>query len=389
MSYDLEVYAARPVPPDRLAVLVAEAGGRAEVRQAGATVDRLVRGRPEPAFVVDGPYRLEREDLPDEVAAAAVGVTARYEFTVGDRGAAAVGFAKKVARRLAELTEGVVHDRQDDQRPVWPRTTRRFEPPAAGRIDTLGLEWFVRREDLPGELPGSLLASLRRWLPEALPRRFGDHEPLGHKLSETGDEGFARAWRSESGGLYWKAVRPCLAGSAHAVGEAFTPWLIGDERTLDHPVARLSLTFDLRVLSDRRWLDDLAGAFARVARITGAFYAHAGVERGWGYGGGSLWSDGETESHTSPVVRDRWTGLPSRPLWLAWFAGPYLPVAEPHLGPDRTRIGHGTLCRFGDHPDRAGAPPWPADLTMTLLDEDDPRFPDVDRVPARVIPEGL
>ncbi|WP_336203861.1 hypothetical protein [Nonomuraea sp. LPB2021202275-12-8] len=389
MSYDLEVYGAYAVAPERLSALVADAGGLIQVMRTGAVVDRLVRGEPAHAFVIEGPFSLEREDLPDDVAAAAVGVKVRYEFTVEDHSRAAVTFARKVARRLAELSGGVVHDRQDDEWPIWPRTARRFKPPAAQRIDTLGLEWFVRREDLRGELPGSLLAALRAWIPEALPRRFGAYEPLRHQLSDDGDAGFVQAWRSESGGLYWKAVRPCLAGSASAVGEAFTPWVVGDEPPLDHPVARLSLIFDLRVLSDQRWRDELVAAFAHIARVTGAFYGQAGVERGWRYGGGSLQSDGETETRTSPVCRDRWSGLPPYPMWLAWFAGPYLPHVGPHRGAGCERLGGGLLCRAGDHPDQATGSPWPADLMMTLLDEGDPRFPDVDRVPARVIPEGL
>jgi hypothetical protein len=376
MSYDLEVYGAHAVAPERLSALVADAGGWAEVGQAAAVAGRLVRGRAERAFAIDGPFGLEREDLPDDVAAAAVGVRVRYEITVEDHSGPAVAFARKVARGLAELSEGVVHDRQDDRRAIWPRTTRHFKPPPSQRIDTLVLEWFVRREDLPEDLPRSLLASLRTWMPEALPRRFGAHQPLQHTFSDDEDQGFVEAWRSEPGSLYWKAARPCLSGYASAVGEAFTPWLVGNEPSLTHPVACLSLTFDRRASADKRWRYDLVATFARIAEITAAFYGHAIVERSWGYSGGSLWSDGDTQTFPSPIRRNRWSGLPPYPVWLAWFAGPYRPYAE-------------RFYRSGDDPGEATVIPCPADLMMTLIGEDDPRFPDEDRVPARVIPEGL
>lgn len=390
MSYDIEVYGTHAVTPEQLAAVVADAGGQAEGSPPFVVVHRMVRGRRLRAFAIDGPLRVEREDLPGEVAAAMVGVRVLYEITVEDRARPPLALAMKIARTLAELTDGVVHDRQNDDRPIWSRRPLRlFKPPAAKRIDVIDFEWFIRREDLPPGLPGRLLESFRTWIPEALPRRFGEHEPLQHALADEGDDGFVRAWRSESGGLFWKTTRPCLSGSASAIGDAFTPYLIGGEDELRHPIGQISLTLDLRTLEDRRWRDDLVSAFASVAEVTGAFYAQASVERNWGYGGGSLWCDGQTQTNPGLTVRARWYGLPPYPVWLAWHGDLYHDHLKRYLDGDCRKLGGGLLWQASDHPHETGSIPWPAEVTMTLIPEDDPRFPDQNRQPAQVIPEGF
>ncbi|TDB83396.1 hypothetical protein E1264_28610 [Actinomadura sp. KC216] len=369
MTYDIEIYGAHHIDLERLGTALSDAGGRFD-RSSGVAY-RIVRGRERRVFVIDGPLGVEREDLPDEVAGAAVGVRLMYEFTVEDTARPSLAFATKAARALAAATDGLVHDRQNDARPIWsPAPLRRFKPPAAEHVDLLDLDWYVRREDLPHDLPERLLEALRTWFPEAMPRRFGDYEPLQHKLSDEGEEGFISAWRTESGGLFWKTSRPFFSGAARSVGDDFTPYLIGEKEQregLPHPVANISLTMDLRVLSDERWRTDLVRSFARIAEVTGAFYAHAVVSRGWGYSGGSLWTAARTQTHRSVTQRDRWAGLPPYPVWLAWFKGFYSPGIEQCLGTGYERFDDGGLMwRNGDHPDDANDVPW---STATPLPE--------------------
>ncbi|MHA7304622.1 hypothetical protein ACX80E_05145 [Arthrobacter sp. TMN-49] len=48
--------------------------------------------------------------------------------------------------------------------------------------------------EMPMDLPGSYLALARKYLPEALPTRFGTYEPLQGKLVRDGDQAFSDMW---------------------------------------------------------------------------------------------------------------------------------------------------------------------------------------------------
>jgi hypothetical protein len=102
-----------------------------------------------------------------------------------------IKLAQRFARRLAERTDGVVYDPQDDS-VTWPRGgTRRFKVEAAETIDIVELEWFVRREDAAEDVAEVVFDGIESFVPEASPRRFGSFEPLQHRLDEVGKSGFA------------------------------------------------------------------------------------------------------------------------------------------------------------------------------------------------------
>lgn len=391
MTHDIEVYGTRCVSAEQFAAVVVAAGGSVD---DSLVVHRLVRGKTRRVLVVDGPLDVDREDLPSEVAASVVGARVLYVFTVEDPARATLAFAVKAARGLAEIIQGVVHDRQNDRNPIWPSTSRRrFKPPAVKDVDLVDLTWYIRREDMPPDLPVRVLDLLRTWFPEAMPHRFGGSEPLQHKLSD-GKDGFIRAWRAESSGLDWSTgAAPFYSGNAHGVGDNFTPYLIGEEEQqtgLPHPVASFSLSLDLSALSDSRWRNDLVAGFARIGKTTGAFYAHAAVERNWERSGRSLRTGGRTQTNEFPVSRNRWMGLPPYPIWLAWFKGFYADHIELYLTSTYAVSDNGddagVLWRAADHPDQARPGPWPDEYSMNVITYAT-RSPDIQ--PARVIPHGL
>lgn len=367
MSHDLQVFGAEPVTDGRftaaLAALDLHTEGTPSHAAVGHTaVGRTVRGERRHAFTWEGPFPVERSDLPDEVATRLLGITAMYEVSVDGGGRTEIATATRFAREIAAQVSGGVYDRQSD-RLVWPRgTRRRFKPPKAERIDTLALQWFVRREDAPPDLPALVLESLRVLLPEAMPRRFGDVEPLPHRFEESGADGFVQNWRA-SQELLWSTTSPCLDGAMSFLGESVVfPKGVPDP---DHIVGQFSLTFDLRALDDVRWQHELTDAFCRLAETSGAFFAQAAVERSWGYGGGSLWADKSTKTIPSRVTRQRtWRTLLPHPMWLAWYGPLYRPLVEPFIGEEWTDKGAGLLRRDGEHPNDAQPVPWHAKLSV-------------------------
>lgn len=362
MSYDLSVFSADPITIDQFTAALAATDLRAHGTLPCAAISRMVRGEARHTFTVEGPFPIDRSDLPEEVATRMVGITVMYAVMVEGDGRPQVALAKRFARAMAERTAGGVHDRQLDQL-IWPRgAVRRFTPPKAERIDSLELQWFIRREDMPPDLPARVLEMVRSWLPEAMPRRFGDYEPLPHQFEETRASGFVREWRG-SEELFWSATSPCLGGAMSALGEAVT--IPKGKQMPAHPAGQFCLTLDLRALDDARWRHELVDVFPRFAVVSGAFFAQGAVERSWGYSGGSLWADGTTKTLPSRITRERaWRALLPHPVWLAWYGELYRPLIEPFTDDRWAEVAGGLFRRDGEHPNDAEPVKWHTGLRI-------------------------
>jgi hypothetical protein len=355
VSWDLVVYAARRGDP----WAAAEASGSAADEQAdGFSVSRQIRGRWELSFTGDGPLAVEREDLPDAVVVAGVGLRVMYELSVPSILAEVVRTeASQFARRLADTCDGVVYDPQED-RVVWPRSAVRRLPPApVDRLTVLDLSWYLVDETAEAAL-ALWFDMIRRWWPEALPRRFGTFEPMQHRCDEEGVAGLVQLARRETGLVFWSASRPFFGGSLdlerrHPEPAGHFQRIQPGREVARRRVATVSVHVDARLLDRHAWRDDLIVGFLAAADRAGCIYAHAHAERNWGLSGNRLWSDGRTDLSLAEVVdRDgRWAGLPSAEVWLGWLGRPYraLEVGEP--------AGGGRIVIAGGPPTHPDAPP--------------------------------
>jgi len=323
MSYDFHVFGTAPLDAEQLESIAAALGQSRLIGQGqasgGTVAERKVRGVFEYAFEFDGPFRVERDDLPEAVNVGAVGVRWVYQLSVVGTSAASKKLAGNFARAIAERSGGVVYDPQDDA-VIFPRGgTRRFKAEPLDKIDLVRFTWFARREDVTHETPGIVFDLIRGYLPEGLPRRFGSFEPLQGSLDETGKDGFVAAWRSQPMMLFWKGSRPCFGGSTDGLGAT----LIGAQHAGPHPVGSLELTFDHRAFLDDRWTDDAVALFVAISEQVPAFFAHAEVERNVGQQRGNLWYGPDAQTNPGLVVRNVWMGLPCFAVWLAWLGRPY------------------------------------------------------------------
>jgi hypothetical protein len=343
---------------------------------------------------VHGPNHVEAEDLPESLAAAVL--APRFLIELSTPAAATTAARKRALKQacaLAERFRGAVYDPQEDA-VVWPRrAAKRWAAPAAEeRIRVVDLDWY-----LPGrpdaELAARLLGLLRAACPEALPRRYGDHEPLQHRL-EDGDRGFVDFWRAQAeiahGAMFfWKGQAPCFDGSVSfcdARTESPNEYPIGIPGT--RRCTRISLDFDGRALhAEPRWSEAVVALFERVARATGAVYAAGTVvrnvicRRALGY---------DDRSEKLPLPISWFAGLPPIPTWLAWFGAPYAPLVADALRGHAEPAADGTyLYRGGPEPmdvdQLAGRfPALPAQLCSVERPDAppfEPRF-----VPAELIP---
>jgi hypothetical protein len=128
-------------------------------------------------------------------------------------------------------------------------------------------------------MAGRYLDVARRALPEALPRRFGEWEPLQGRFADGGEPGFTTAWRDATSILFFTASAPCTGGGLYA----------GPADRHPRPVWKMHLDLHIGPLADdARWRSALRRLFVLLAEEAGAFFASAEVRRGYLWNGRSL-----------------------------------------------------------------------------------------------------
>ena len=343
MSYDLHVYAPTTLGAGVLRDLVAGMP-RLEVAEFDAARRwySVVRGAARRyCFTVDGPFDVEAEDVPEDVTATVLEVTHVFYVTVEGSAAADILHAVRFARSLAQALGGVVTDQQSGQ--IWARGERASATPERNeRVKVINLDWYTRRMFVGPDFGAQYAGICRRLLPEALPRRFGEHEPLQGKLAGAGDGGFANAWRDATSILFFAASPPCISGSMGA----------GPAEQHPCPIWRMGVQLHYQPLAaDLRWREAVRRFFLAIAEDLRAFFASAEVTRGNIWNGRSLWSDGDTEWPITPARVHGWMGLPPYPLWWAWYGEPYRGLIPGHLsGGEVTETPGGILHQLAGEP---------------------------------------
>jgi hypothetical protein len=332
MSYDLQVYAPRGLANDAVPTLVNQIAGLTvdAIEDRWLTVSRGAHRRY--SFTVDGPDRLEPEDVPPEVTSCVLDARCLYSVTVEGGCESEIPYAVRFAKLFAKTLDGAVVDQQTGE--IWSRSQSRTiqRPSRQERVAAVDLTWFSLRKHLPVEASSLMVSAAERYLPEALPRRFGQYEPLQGKYVDVGEEGFKRAWRAATSSLFFSGSLPCIGGNLNAGP---------NERFLDNYWS-MSMTFLAEALKEHGWRDAVRRLFTTLADELHAFYSSAQVSRNNIWSGRSLWMDGETELPIRTLrFRQGWLGLPPTPTWWSWFGAPYSFVVSllPRDGLTATTVG--------------------------------------------------
>jgi hypothetical protein len=410
VSYDLRVYSQESLSRDSLRELVMAAGLAVEHTNGDTEALMVVRGaKGRYCFTLGLPVAVEVEDVPEEVTAVLLAPAFMYELLVEGSSPTETPHAVRFARRLAQACSGVVLDQQTGQ--TWARGQLRT-PPAAqpGLIDVMEVDWYVRGDSDRRNAARAWLDLTRRYLPEALPRRFGTYEPLPMKFSADDPGAFIDAVCAADGSLFFKASSPCIEGS-----------ITGGTRTWQ--VVSHNLSFHREALRNLRWRDALRRLFLGFAVETDAFFAVAQVQRGLQWSGRTVWFGPEAEKTVYLAARGAWAGLLPYPPWWAWFGPEYAPLVAGHLSQEQVRsVGDGLfhwrseepkdrdeliaaisvpmdrrairavrrlLSRRGSEPVAAAGAAWlPPDLLATV-DYSDPHLYNPPLFPARTRPAAL
>jgi hypothetical protein len=383
MSYDLEVYTPTALDAVALAGLVTDTATLA-VDTTGARQVVVVRGaRRRYSFTVDGPDRVEPEDVPADVSRVVLGARHLYLVTVEGSAGSEVPHAVRFARRLARELEGAVVDQQADE--VWSRSKGRqvARPERETRTDVIEVGWVCQREELAADVPRLVVEAARTHLPEALPRRFGEYEPFQGRYDEVGTDGFATAWRDSTSLLFTAGTLPCLGLTLGA----------GPSERWPHRFWAASATFVAEPFHDPAWRSALRGFVVAVADALPAVHASAQVTRGHLWSGRSMWSDSQTEWALRPYDREGWLGLPATTPWWTWLGAPYADDAARVPHDLVTATDAGLLIELADAPAPAdelpGLDQWlDADLFASLLPTEPGRRP-VPQGRATRVPDAL
>ncbi|SEF11773.1 hypothetical protein SAMN04489740_4141 [Arthrobacter alpinus] len=321
MSYDISVYTPSPLTLDDLLALVRGTAGLDVEGELSRDAESLmvVRGAKRGySFTIDGPFEVEAEDLPAEVTASVLGAKAVYQVMVEGSDEVSVPHAVKFARKLAKTSGGAVFDEQSED--VWPKSKgNRIAAPSGSMItDRVDVIFYFLNQDSPNDLPQIFLRLARKYLPEALPRRFGEYEPLRGNLARDGDQAFIDAAdNTGSSGL-------SLVGNYPVCGGYY-------DKDSEMPVGRLSLYLDKTVFSDRQWRDALQAFFIAFATESRSFFASAEVLREFVLSQRGFGSTSASERRLLGAIGGTWKGLHPYPHWWTWFSPDYVQLVSPHL----------------------------------------------------------
>lgn len=349
LSYDLQVFAKRqPRASDLEAYLAHEDAPSSDGRFKRDGYVLLKAGDGAHAEV-DGPSRIEAEDVPD-AASGAIG-SSGWLVQISVKPSTDATWPMDLAIHLARATDGVVYDPQED-RVTWPNG---FQPRDASsgeeRITAVELDWFTASSSTDGRLTRQFLQQLRQVAPEALPTRYGGHEPLPFRFEgASAEEDFVQHWQEEALGwgpmFFWNATRPCFGGSA-IISTKLDP----DRPRPGRPISHLSLRFDGRSFArDPGFTERMVQLFTALAAALHCVYAAGSVHRDVLMKRGHDSADHRTETGSLPRA-DRWIGLPAGPTWLAWFGRPYADLVRSSVARQATSETDGALfLRLGSEP---------------------------------------
>jgi len=327
VSYDFDVFLGRAADLVELADCLTSVPGLAISDRTLATW-QVVRGAAAKySFTVEPTVRIDVEDVPDEVSELMFTPQSLIEILIEGSDTGEIPFARRAARALAERFDGVALDKQTDE--LWPRHSRRVatKPQRAEVVALVEFRWFLLPSTVTATLIEDWLALCRRYVPEALPRRYGQVEPLQGKLADGGEPQLLREWDTADDTLYFVGTTPVTDGSLPVTN--VRPWA-RDMLTTNVNVSVLASAFD-----DDRWIAGFRALFTEFARRSRCIYAYGEVIRGLEWSGRKAWFSAKSEPTVFPGRRDGWLGLVPYPVFWAWYGASYFPLLA-------GRLTHGT-----------------------------------------------
>jgi hypothetical protein len=265
------------------------------------------------------------EDIPDLVGGQLPGIEHVVDLSLEPIDAPHAGKTAiwKVARTIAKSSRGVIEDPQEDVVEL-PSGVKRFTPikhEADKRVSVVRMSWWFDHGRLfdKGAIT-AFLDTLERFLPEAMPRRYGLYEPPQHEYSRTRRDHFIQFLVANlTDTTVWYAHRPVLHVFKNITRDP--GWIMFGERQT-YRCNCIALEIDATAVDQPGWEEGLRRAWRNISRELCPFFGDVRTLHGHIARGRSFWSDGQTEVH--PVRSWFWRGVPPRLGHAAVIGEPYL-----------------------------------------------------------------
>jgi hypothetical protein len=286
-----------------------------------------------------GPSEMSWEDAPPEAVALQAGIAWHVEAAIeGDDQAIHTGTARvlRALRAIAREGHGVIADEDEVWRPGSSRRSRWTPPdePTAGDESLLMIWWTVDPYMVSAEGLADLVTTLSRVLPEAIPVRWGDTEPLRHSLDKEGLDGLVRYLElsfSQPADIFVSVGTKTKLPISKFYVERSSFLLWG--RSPNRPWT-VEIEAEGSILRQPGWARQLSSAFRAVSTVVRPFYAEARVvDRRRN-------SEGFPVAPVPPVNALRWCGFPRRAPMAMVVGPPYTTSWEDHGG---ARLGDLTI----------------------------------------------
>jgi len=264
----------------------------------------------------------EDEDVPDEALSLLPGIKYMLELHLEPISAPKTAYTQlnKLAKILARQTTGVIEDKQEDTYSL-PSGIKKYNPPKREkeeRFSILEMSWWFEHKNFSNRQHiVSFLKLLEKYLPEALPRRYGLYEPPQFKYEETGFEHFVD-FLSKEESIVCYTTKPVLGIS---LGFNDAPGFVNHGGKRKYKCSYITISLDAAVLGQSHWQEHLPKMWKTLSSEIQPFYGDVRILKNYISGKATYWGDATSERH--PVKGWWWRGIPKHSALAMVIGKPY------------------------------------------------------------------
>jgi len=334
MSYDLRIWTTLEPKPGELA-------GAPDVPRT------VAEGR---GWLVNASQTLHvsAEDIPEEIANALPGIAYLIELNLEPADAPASARAKlgRLAKQLATACHGVVEDPQADSLTLGTRVRRLSALGKSEEATILKMGFWYESGPMTSDAAAAdLLDLLSRYLPEAVPARYGEFEPPQFRLDRDGRPALTKFMRQ-----HWREMAVYYPSPPVAHVHLSHPEKIGPSPR-GYRSGHFTIEIDLDALQQPGWRVAVTRAWRELVRFVQPFYADIRHLQHYTRARGRYWIATTTEHH--PVCSWWWSGVPAGAVYAMALGKPYIDL-WPEFGGAAERLGSAMVQMAADW--QAGAP---------------------------------
>lgn len=276
-------------------------------------------------IVLTSSAKVLEEDIPEEIFPQLPGIKFLTEVNLEPIGAPKSAYVKlnQIVKHVGEKINGIVEDKQSDK--IYMPTGVSKYIPVKGkkneRFSTLAFTWlFTESPLLEKNGVKRFVKLLEKYLPEALPRRYGLYEPPQFKLEEKGLEHFIEFLeKNRSNFGVWYPTKPVISVSVCFDEEWGFRHYGGSNKFRANYV---EVEIDSEVLNQLGWEDHLRKFWRALSVFIKPFYGDVRFLNNLIRSKTTYWIDAKSERH--PIKTWWWKGVPKS-------LGQAIVIGEPYV----------------------------------------------------------